>query len=136
MKDNHEDFVCTKCSLKFGSNFVYGLHLKLVHGKKNKSKLSKNESKRKKSVEGKIREACVAKSDLKKPIASVHGKKNSFKCGNCDLSCSNNAILKRHVASFHDRKKPFKCEISNYSFAVKSYLKKHIVSIHERKLLK
>ena len=132
MNNIHEDLFCTQCSLKFGNSLVYGLHLKLVHARKNKSQLSKHKTERKKSM------PIVIISDFNKTIASFRGKENSFKCEICDLSCSHKDILKKsHVTSFHDRKKPFKCRICKYTFTQMFSLKKHVATVHDgRKLFK
>ena len=129
MKNIDEEFFCAQCSLKFGTSVVYGLHLKLVHGKKNKSQ----EPERKKSFESDIQETNVAKSDSSKPIASVNRRKKSFKCEICNYKNSDKTNLKKHIASFHDGEKPFKCEVCNYTFTEKFSLKRHVASIHEGK---
>ena len=42
MSDHREDLFCSKCCLKFNSDFIFGRHLSLVHGKKKGKKGSKN----------------------------------------------------------------------------------------------
>ena len=47
-------------------------------------------------------------------IKSVQPKIKSFKCDNCDYSCSLKANLKRHIKSIHEGMKPFQCGICDY----------------------
>ena len=46
-EEKKKEFFCTKCSLQFRNNFVFNLHLSLVHKIKNDSTCSKKESNKK-----------------------------------------------------------------------------------------
>ena len=83
-----------------------------------------------KQVDKREHKCCVCdyifsfKSDLKRHVNSVHGKKKPHKCSICDYTSSQKYNLNTHIAYVHEKKKPYKCLICNYTSSNRTDLKK------------
>ena len=153
-EEKKKEFYCTKCSLQFDNNFVFNLHLSLLHKIKNDSSDINNESnkqieickprlvskscKNDKPIKNRKTQTTQSNSNkftskptLHENVATTPEGKKQFKCEICYYSCYQKSPMNRHVASVHDGKKPFKCEICDRYFSERGNLKKHVTSAHE-----
>ena len=73
---------------------------------------------------------CSRKSDLNRHIATVHeGKK--FKCPFCDVRFTRMEKIKNRISKVHEGKKAFQCSICNAMFSKLSNFTQHFESVHE-----
>ena len=146
-----KNWFCKICFLLFDKQYVFDLHLSLVHGEKIEVKVESpiceenlQESQNSKTkfsyqpVHGKEKpfkgNECYVSftktSNLKNHMESVQKGKKPFNCDFCDKILSQKQYLSRHIESVHEGKKPFKCNICVTSFSIKGTLKVHIESVH------
>ena len=126
-----EDLYCILCHLRFESNLIYCLHMKIVHKEENVLQISEKDKYRMKLIEStQHKNDSLEKSNLRESMMLTKDLEKSLKCNLCKKSFSKNKYLSTHVERIHEKKKPFKCDICDASFAGKHTLKKHIAVLH------
>ena len=75
--------------------------------------------------------SCIQADTLKMHmVMHTHSGEKSFKCKQCNNSCTNAGGLKRHIL-VHTGEKPFSCNQCKYSCAVAGSMKMHML-VHTR----
>ena len=107
------DWFCNRCSLQFDKQYVFDLHLSLVHGEKIEVKKETSTM----ICEDKVQEPKIREKEFSIKKVEIH-----LKCGVCNSVFELITNLKRHIQSVHESKKPFKCSICDNNFSKSSIL--------------
>ena len=147
--DDHKEFPCKFCNLKWVSHLSLELHLIQKHDKlmsacdecgyvshtMSRVKLHKQEVHEKKSEY--VCHLCAKilsrKSKLKDHMNWVHGEgEKRHKCDTCNMAFPNSTSLKEHFEKIHDSNNLYQCAQCPKTFQVKSYLQTHIRIVHQK----
>ena len=146
MKTNiTKDLFCEICLLQFDKNYVYDVHMSLVHMKNNYSTDSPQSKIDETVVQKKIKaldkgvifeniQRSTTIETMNKNTNVIHEEKKPHTCPNCDYSSARKTSLKNHIDVVHEGKKPHKCSICDRSFAQTNTLKRHVSAVHEGKI--
>ena len=106
-----KNWFCKICFLLFDKQYVFDLHLSLVHGEKIEVK-----------VESPISEENLQESQNGAKVLSHHVVEKKLKCDFCKSAFKTKETLKRHIQTVYEGKKPFTCKICDTSCAKKNWL--------------
>ena len=110
-----KDLFCDVCSLQFDKEYLYNVHMTLVHKKTlcSQFKIDKTVVKKKKADLGEetsfdLIQNSIIWSNMNKKNDAVHEGKKPHQCSICDYSCAYKQNLKKHIDAVHEGKKPHK----------------------------
>ena len=127
----NEYFNCKKCSKKFISQIVFGIHLKIKHGSDSVPSVLRQISTLAQDTKTLQIQQIIEEMRLQQSQKS-NNKIIAHQCPKCNKAFGSQYMLQRHIEGIHDKILPYKCNKCQKAYLSKSGLNMHNNIVHKK----